>query len=286
MTDQSLVDIEERIYSKLASSCDIDQEARDYLNKNLKDISTFGVKEEENIFSSREKALSGTKQYLAASIIPLIKKIIELFSKTNLYSLERSSLEKTYLSSIFFFLSPLKQHSKILTETETIFAELLAKEKDYMSILELFKNIQKEQIQLLENIDKKILIGKSICHQFFECSENREKDIIALQGRVLQMELTKNISLQIITKIQGAEEIVITIINSINNSLAPDFSLYIDTYKNTLVDVKQKKERKDLKKLITLYQNILRDIKKLEILDEDLEEKFSDLKSSLPLLLK
>lgn len=281
MKDLNLIDIEEKIYDDLSSNYDIDQEARDYIKNPLEEIASFGLKEKEDIISSREKAISGIKSYLLVSVIPLIKKIIDLFSHTNLYS-----LEKTYLSTVFFFLSPLKQHNKILAETEEIFAELLEKEENYRAILELFSNIQKEQIEMLERIDKKILLGKSVHHQLVENSKENSEDLSKLQGRILQMELTKNIPLQIITKIQGAEEIVSTILSSINENLAPDFALYISNYKEILIAVKQKKERDNLKTLITLYQNILRDIRKLEILDEDLEEKFQDLKDSIPLLLK
>ncbi len=281
MKDLNLVDIEKKIYKDLSSYCDIDQEAQDYIENSLEDITSFGLKEKEDIISSREKALSGIKSYLLVSLIPLIKKIIDLFSNTNLYS-----LKKTYLSTVFFFLSPLKQHNKILAETEEIFAELLEKEKNYRAILELFANIQREQIEMLERIDKKILLGKSVHHQLAENFKDNQENLSKLQGRILQMEITKNIPLQIITKIQSAEEIVSAILNSINKNLAPDFALYINNYREILLAVKQKKERDNLKTLVSLYQNILRDIRKLEILDEDLEEKFQDLKDSLPLLLK
>lgn len=281
LKDLTLIDIEEKIYNKLPSAQDIEQEALDYIRDSSEDISSFGLKEEQNVFLAREKAVSAIKRFVLVSMIPLIKEIIDVFSKTNL-----PSLKSNYLTYVFSFLSPMKQHDRNLKETEKIYSKLLKKRDAYNALLELFSNIQKDQIYLLERIDKKILLGKSVFHNLSNNPRKPDEKLSELQTRILQMELTKNIPLQIITKIQSAEEIVNSILEYIDNNLSPDFFLYLNNYQEALVAAHKKDEVENYEKLLSLYQNILRDIKNLEILDEDLEEKFHDLRNSLPLLLK
>jgi hypothetical protein len=56
--------------------------------------------------------------------------------------------------------------------------------------------------------------------------------------------------------------------------------LYISNYKSVVNRLKDRKEIERPERLHFLYQNILRDIKNLEIIDEDLEEKSQDLKKA------
>ena len=281
MKDLNLIDIEQNIYEKLSSTCDMNQEAADYIKNSNKDIFSFGLEEEEKIILSGELALSKINSYPLNSAIPLIKKIIDIFSKTNL-----SHLKNGYFSSVFIFQSPVKQHSQNLKKTEEIYKELLVQKEDYFQTLSFFDEIQKGQIKILEETDKNILLGKCIFHQLSKIKDHPREELALLQKRIFQMEISKNIPLQIISKIQIGEEIIIGIMELLEKKLIPDFEQYLEKYINVIETLKKKEKILDLNLILPLYQNILRDIKNLEIIDEDLEEKFQDLKESLPLLLK
>jgi hypothetical protein len=276
--DLNLIDIEESIYKKLNNTCDMNQEAADYINNNLNQISSFGSEEERGIISQGEKTIQDINSSILISAIPLINKIIDTFGKTSL-----GSLKSAGLASVIPFHSPLKQHERNLLNTEKIYSEFLQQREDYLKAMEFFNSIQIKQIEKLEKIDKSILLGKCIHHQLSNNPEKYIKELTTLQERIFQMEITKNIPLQIISKIQGVIEIINSIIELINNNLNPDFSLYISNYKNAIFLLNNKKTLEKPEKLQLLYQNILRDIKTLEIIDEDLEDKFNDLKKAGPL---
>ncbi len=278
MKDLNLIDIEESIYKKLNNTCDMNQEAADYINNNLNQISSFGSEEERGIISQGEKTIQDINSSILISAIPLINKIIDTFGKTSL-----GSLKSAGLASVIPFHSPLKQHERNLLNTEKIYSEFLQQREDYLKAMEFFNSIQIKQIEKLEKIDKSILLGKCIHHQLSNNPEKYIKELTTLQERIFQMEITKNIPLQIISKIQGVIEIINSIIELINNNLNPDFSLYISNYKNAIFLLNNKKTLEKPEKLQLLYQNILRDIKTLEIIDEDLEDKFNDLKKAGPL---
>ena len=59
MKDLNLIDIEESIYKKLNNTCDMNQEAADYINNKLNQISSFGSEEERGIISQGEKNYPG-----------------------------------------------------------------------------------------------------------------------------------------------------------------------------------------------------------------------------------
>ena len=278
LKDFNLIDIEESIYKKLNNTCDMNQEAADYINNNLNQISSFGSEEERGIISQGEKTIQDINSSILISAIPLINKIIDTFGKTSL-----GSLKSAGLASVIPFHSPLKQHERNLLNTEKIYSEFLQQREDYLKAMEFFNSIQIKQIEKLEKIDKSILLGKCIHHQLSNNPEKYIKELTTLQERIFQMEITKNIPLQIISKIQGVIEIINSIIELINNNLNPDFSLYISNYKNAIFLLNNKKTLEKPEKLQLLYQNILRDIKTLEIIDEDLEDKFNDLKKAGPL---
>ncbi len=237
MKDLNLIDIEQNIYDKLSSSCDMNQEAADYIKNRSRDIFSFGLEQERNILLSGELALSKINSYNLNSAIPLIKKIIEIFSKTNL-----SQLKNGYFSSVFIFQSPVKQHSHNLKKTEEIYNELLAQKDDYCQALNFFDEIQKDQIKILEEIDKSILLGKCIYHQLSKIKDHPVNELTSLQKRIFQMEISKNIPLQIISKIQIGEEIIIAIMELLEKKLIPDFGQYIEKYINLLENLKKKQK--------------------------------------------
>ncbi len=278
MKDLNLIDIEESIYKKLNNTCDMNQEAADYINNKLNQISSFGSEEERGIISQGEKTIQDINSSRLISAIPLINKIIDTFGKTSL-----GSLKSIGLASVIPFRSPLKQHERNLLNTEKIYSEFLQQKEYYLKAMKFFNSIQNKQIEKLEKIDKSILLGKCIHHQLSNNPEKYIKELTTLQERIFQMEITKNIPLQIISKIQGVLEIINSILELINNNLNPDFSLYISNYKNAIFLLNNKKTLDKPEKLQLLYQNILRDIKTLEIIDEDLEDKFNDLKKAGPL---
>jgi len=275
LKDFNLIDIEESIYKKLNSTCDMNKEAIEYLNSNLNIIASFGSEEEDAIISLGEKTLAEINSFPLISDIPLINKIIDVFGKTNLRSLKATSF-----AAVIPFHSPLKQHEKNILSTEKVYSEFLKLKEDYLKAIAFFTSLQNDQIQQLEKIDKSILLGKCIHHQLSDNPEKYIKELTTLQERIFQMEIAKNIPLQIISKIQGLIDIINNILELIDKNLSPDFSLYINNYKNVVNNLKNKKEIDQPEKLHFLYQNILRDIKNLEIIDEDLEEKSQDLKKA------
>ncbi|MDD4344134.1 MAG: hypothetical protein PHH19_07160 [Eubacteriales bacterium] len=275
MKDLNLIDIEESIYKKLKTTCDMNQEAIEYLNSNLNNLASFGLEEESAIISSGEKTISDINSFPLISAIPLINRIIDVFGKTNL-----GSLKTTSFAAVFPFHYPLKQHEKNILKTENLYSEFLNQREDYILATNFFNSLQKEQILLLEKIDKSILLGKCIHHQLSDNPEKYIKELTTLQERIFQMEITKNIPLQIISKIQGLIDIINNILELIDKNLSPDFSLYISNYKSVVNRLKDRKEIERPERLHFLYQNILRDIKNLEIIDEDLEEKSQDLKKA------
>ncbi len=281
LRDLSLVDIEENILKKLQSSCDMNQEALEYIKNDLSTISSFGTIEERNILIQKDKTISKINNFDIDSSIPLIKKIIEVFSKTNL-----SSLKSTYFSNVFIFHSPQKQHTINISLSEKVYKDLLLQKETYLAVMNFFEEIQVEEIKILEEIDKCILLGKCIHHLLSENPEKYIKELTILQERIFQMEITKNIPLQIISKIHGIQEIINTLLILFDKNLTPDFSLYLSSYRESLNLRKEKKKVRNLEKLQLLYLNILRDIKNLEIIDEDLEEKFQDFKDGILLLNK
>ncbi len=304
MKDYDLIDIESKIYSDLSDSCIMDQEATDFIDKNLEQAPEFGEETISEIYENLTLFTDTITSHPEQDSAEFLKHVQSVIKNVNLMSIKEGYYNSflARFTYVFTFKSGkmLSRHQKNLQQLEKFHAGIFDARANVQTLFLSMHAFLTSYIHLLEKVDRKIVLGKCIIEKLR--NEKKQKDKVSaktvMKQRVFALELEKNIPMQIITGLHVIEGLYNEYFTIFDEQLYPNFTQFVQKYRqNICARLQQMKnpklkehlrafEEQELEELFSFYHQILSALSSLIIIDEDLKEKISDMQEQVNYLNK